>query len=124
MLGAAQLLPGWASSAESIRQQKLDYSFAAMFGFPPDNFLTLIAPGFFGNLGQPIYWGRCYLWEMTLFIGTVSPLLIAVALCDNQRRRQAAMDLAVAVPLLVLALGSQRYWKARVVAELETRNAA
>jgi hypothetical protein len=104
-LGAAQLLPGWAASAEGIRQQKLDYDFAAMFGFPPENFLTIIAPGFFGNLGQPTYWGRCYLWEMTLFIGTASPLLIAVALCDNERRRQAAIDLAVAVPLLVLALG-------------------
>src|SRR5260370_37230256 len=63
-LGAAQLLPGLAASAEGVRQQKLDYNFAAMFGFPPENFLTIIAPGFFGSLGSPAYCGRCYPWKM------------------------------------------------------------
>ena len=106
VLGAAQLLPGLDASTEGIRQKKLDYAFAAMFGFPPENFLTLVAPGFFGNVNQPLaYWGRCYLWEMSLFIGTASLSLIAVACCDRQRQRQAWLDLAVAGPLLVLALG-------------------
>jgi hypothetical protein len=104
-MGAAQLLPGLAASTEGVRQQKLDYDFAAMFGFPPENFLTLLAPGFFGNLGQPTYWGRCYLWEMTLFIGTASLPLIALACCDNRRRRQAYIDLTVAGLLLLLASG-------------------
>jgi hypothetical protein len=105
VLGAAQLFPAIAASTESIRQQKLDYSFAAMFGFPPENFLTLIAPGFFGSLGQPVYWGRCYLWEMSLFVGTAGLVLLAIAVCDRTRRRQAWLDLAVALPLIVLALG-------------------
>jgi len=105
-LGAGQLLPGLAAAGEGIRQQKLDYDFAAMFGFPPENFLTVIAPGFFGNLGQPIYWGRCYLWEMTFFFGAVGPLLIAIALCDmGRQRRGAILDLVIAGLLLVLALG-------------------
>jgi hypothetical protein len=103
-LGAAQLLAGLAT--EGIRQRKLDYDFAAMFGFPPENFLTMIAPGFFGNLSTPVYWGRCYLWEMSLFIGAVGPLLIAIALCDNgQKRRRVILDLVIAGLLLVLALG-------------------
>ena len=105
LMGAAQLLPGLAASTEGIRHQKLDHAFAAMFSFPPENFLTLIAPGFFGNLGQPVYWGRCYLWEMSLFIGVASLSLIAIACCDRHRRRQAWLDLAVAGPLLVLASG-------------------
>ena len=46
-----------------------------MFSLPPENFLTLFAPGFFGGLGTPVYWGRCYLWEMSLFFGAVGPLL-------------------------------------------------
>src|SRR5271166_296474 len=105
-LGAAQLLPGLAASGEGVRQQKLDYDFAAMFGFPPENFLTIIAPGFFGSLGTPVYWGRCYLWEMSLFIGAVGPLLIAIALCDiDRKRRGVILDLAIAGLLLVLALG-------------------
>jgi len=103
-LGAAQLLAGLAT--EGIRQQKLDYNFAAMFGFPPENFLTIIAPGFFGNLGTPVYWGRCYLWEMSLFIGAIGPLLIAIAFCDNGRKRRGIiLDLVIGGLLLVLALG-------------------
>jgi hypothetical protein len=115
-LGAAQLLPGLAAAAEGIRRHNLDYSFAAMFGFPPENILTVIAPGFFGTLlstnlpaglADPVYWGRCYLWEMSLFIGAAGPLLIAVALGrQNPQRRQVVLDLVVAAPLLVLALGA------------------
>ena len=104
-LGAAQLLPGLAASTEGIRQQKLDYGFASMFSFPPENFLTLVAPGFFGNLGQPVYWGRCYLWEMTIFFGTASLPLIALACCDPKGRRQVWLDLTVAGLLLLLASG-------------------
>ena len=105
-MGAAQLLPGLAASGEGIRQQKLDHDVAAMFGFPPENFLTMIAPGFFGNLGTPVYWGRCYPWEMSLFIGAVGPLMIVIALCDiGRKRRVVILDLVIAGLLLVLALG-------------------
>jgi hypothetical protein len=107
LLGAAQLLPGLASSADCLRGEKLDYKFAAMFGFPPENFLTILAPGFFGSLGTPVYWGRCYLWEMSLFFGAVGPLLIGMALCDSRRDRRfgVMLDLIVAALLLVLASG-------------------
>jgi hypothetical protein len=103
LLASAQLLPSFAASADSIRQQKLDYQFAAMFGFPPENFLTLIAPGFFGNIDLPLYWGRCYFWEKSLLVATA--ILLALAMANPARRRQGWMDLAVALPLLVLALG-------------------
>jgi hypothetical protein len=105
LLAAGELFPAYAASSESIRQQKLDYAFAAMFGFPPENLLTLIAPGFFGSLPQPTYWGRCYLWEMSLFVGTASLVLAALAWATQVRRRQAFLDLAIALPLLILALG-------------------
>jgi hypothetical protein len=105
LLSAAQLMPSFAASTDSIRQQKLDHPFAAMFGFPPENFLTLIAPGFFGSIDMPLYWGRCYFWEMSLFMGAASLLLLALALAAPVRRRQGWRDMAVALPLLVLALG-------------------
>ena len=115
LLGAAQLFPGLAAAHEGIRQTNLDYAFASMFGFPPENFLTVIAPGFFGTLVEPrlyndpdqsVYWGRCYLWEMSLFIGTVAPLLIAIAAgVKNGARRQVVIDLLTAGFLLILALG-------------------
>jgi hypothetical protein len=105
-LGAAQLLPGLAASGEGMRQEKLEPPIAAMFGFPPENFLTVIAPGFFGSLSTSSYWGRCYLWEMLLFIGAVGPLLILIALSGTgPKRRVVILDLLVAGLLLVLALG-------------------
>ena len=109
-LAAAQLVPAFSAAADGIRQTNLDYGIAAMFSFPPENILTLIAPGFFGTLETPVYWGRCYLWEMSLFLGTVGPLLIGVALGDARgQRRGAAFDLAIAGCLLVLALGAHTF---------------
>ncbi|HUB65907.1 MAG TPA: hypothetical protein VL981_00315 [Candidatus Methylacidiphilales bacterium] len=112
-LSAAQLLPGLDALEEGVRQRSLDYDFAAMFSFPPENFLTTIAPGFFGTLadskfpGEIDYWGRCYLWEMSLFTGVAGPLLIAVALGGKDpKRRQVVLDLITAALLLVLALGA------------------
>lgn len=103
ILSAVQLLPGLAMATESIRQQKLEHNFAAMFGFPPENFLTMVAPGFFGTLSS--YWGRAYLWEMSLFIGVASLPLIAVACAHPHWRKQVGCDLGVVMVLLVLALG-------------------
>jgi hypothetical protein len=76
-----------------------------MLSFAPENFLTLVAPGFFGDLVTVPYWGRWYLWEMCLFIG-VSGLALAVygAVCGERKLRRALVPL-VAV-MLVLALGS------------------
>ncbi len=106
-LGAAQLLPGVASSGDCLRGQELDYKFAAMFSFPLENFLTILAPGFFGSLDTPVYWGRCYLWEMSLFFGAVGPLFIVLALFDARRDRRLAtlLDLILAGLLLILAVG-------------------
>jgi hypothetical protein len=103
-LGAAQLLPGLAASADVIRGQRLDYSFVSMFSFPPENLVTALAPWFFGDLSA--YWGRDFLWEMSLFVGASGLLLIAVALFDGDRKRHGpSLDLAVVGLLLVLALG-------------------
>ncbi len=105
-LAAAQLLPGLAAAAESVRADKLDFKVVSQFSFPPENFLTLLAPGFFGNLTSAVYWGRCYLWEVCPFIGVTGVVLAALALGDRMHRRWARADLLVVLGLLVLALGA------------------
>src|SRR5262249_28193054 len=55
-LAAVQLLTAVQASGETVRQAHLPWDFVAMFGFPPENILTMFAPHFFGTLGQ--YWGR------------------------------------------------------------------
>ena len=105
-LAEAQLLPGFAAAAESVRADKLDFNVVRQFSFPPENFLTLLAPGFFGNLTSAIYWGRCYLWEVCPYIGVIGVVLAALALGDRAHRRRARADLLIIALLLVLALGS------------------
>jgi len=105
LLAAVQLLAGWQANAETIRSAPLPFEFAAAFGFPPENFLTLLAPNFFGNLSsQHPYWGRCYLWEMSLFFG-ITGFVCAVygaVYCEKRMRR---VFVAVTALLVVLALG-------------------
>ena len=105
LLSAAQLLPGIAAASEGLHSGKVDFQFARMFSFPPENLLTLIAPGFFGDLTVHTYWGRCYLWEMSLFTGTASLVLVAVAACDTRWRRQAWLALGLSALLVLLAIG-------------------
>ena len=104
-LAAVQLLPGLAGAAESVRQGSLDYGFVRMFSFPPENLLTLLAPGFFGDLTSHPYWGRCYLWEVVPFLGVTGLALAALAATNSEHKRRARCDLFVAGLLFVLALG-------------------
>jgi len=106
LLAAVQLLTGMQANMETIRNAPQPFEFAAMFGFPPENLLTLLAPDFFGNMSpQHPYWGRCYLSEMSVFFG-VTGFVCAVygaAFCEKQKRR---VSLVVIALLTVLALGA------------------
>ena len=106
-LAAAQLLPGLEAAAEGVRQGKLDLRFASSFALPPENLLTALAPGFFGDadLGAHPYWGRGYLWEMSVYFGLTGVIFACVASGERERKQQGRRDLMVALVLLVLALG-------------------
>lgn len=75
ILAAVQILPGLDAMAESVRAGGTPYPFAAMFSFPPENAVTALVPWFFGKLPGEWYWGRCYLWEMSVFAGLGLALL-------------------------------------------------
>jgi hypothetical protein len=104
-LAAVQLFPSFAGLAETVRSGDTpSYDFAAMFSFPPENLLTLVAPTFFGNMGSVPYWGRCYLWEMCLFIGMTGLVLAIRGACCGGRERHVCL---ITIGLLaVLALGA------------------
>jgi hypothetical protein len=104
-LSAVQLMPGMAAVDEGVRQTRLAYSVAGMFSLPPENLATFIAPGFLGVLNPLTYWGRCYLWEMSVFVGVSGLVLAAAAYRNPDSRERTRMELAIAGTLLVLALG-------------------
>ncbi len=104
-LSAVQLWTGFDAASESVRSRGLPYSFAAIYSFPPENLLTLLVPGFFGDLSSFPYWGRWFLWEMCLFFG-ITGLVLAIygAYRGNPQRKMLALPMALI--LVVLALGS------------------
>jgi len=76
-----------------------------MFSFPPENFLTLVAPFFFGDIQDFPYWGRCYLWEMCLFTGVAGFCMAVFGALKGDRRRRYELFVMIAV-LAILALGA------------------
>ena len=104
LLSAVQLAAGMQAAAETLRGQALPYRLASMLGFPPENLVTLLAPGFFGDMAHQPYWGRWIFWEANAFMGVLG---FALAIYGAMRRDitgKAALLLAVAASLL-LALG-------------------
>lgn len=104
-LSAVQLLTGLAAAGQTVRSGAVPFEFASMFSFPPENLLTLLAPGFFGDMHGLSYWGRCYLWEMSLFAGGCGLVLGVLGLVHGERRGRWFCG-AMVLALFLLALGA------------------
>jgi hypothetical protein len=76
-LSAVQLFTGMQESADSMRSLGMSYEFASSFSFPPENFLTVLMPWFFGNMKEVDlpYWGRWFLTENSLFVSVMGFVL-------------------------------------------------
>jgi len=109
VLAAAQILPGIEAGRDTLRGMGVPYDFAAMFSFPPENLITWVAPAFFGDMVHFPYWGRWYLWEMSLFVSVTGFLLALYAVVFRQGRERFIL-LAMVVILLLLAMGSYLPW--------------
>ena len=101
---AVQLWTGLDATGEGTRRGGVPFAFAAMFSFPPENFLTLLVPGLLGNMTHFPYWGRCYLWEMSAFFG-LTGLIMAIFGTTVKFPGRAICILMVAL-LTVFALGN------------------
>lgn len=103
-LAAVQLLTGLQATAETVRDRPMSFELARYFSFPPENLLTLLAPGFFGDVVNHPYWGRWYLWEASAFIGVCGLALAAYGIARGQLAARAALLVTAGVAAL-LALG-------------------
>src|ERR1043166_3268693 len=104
-LTAVQLFTGVQEAGETLRSSGVSYKFASSFSFAPENFLTLIAPWFFGDMRQNPYWGRCYLPEMSLFV-SLTGLVLAVFGAARGPARLRRFSITLVLLSLVLALGA------------------
>jgi hypothetical protein len=103
LLAAVQLLPAIQTTRETTRGFRLPFQFASMLGLPPENFVTLLSPDFFGQMAK--YWGRWYLWETSLFVGVAGfAFAIYAAICCERATKWR--PLIVVLVSFLLALGA------------------
>ena len=105
LLTAFHILPALTASQEGVRSAGVAAGFAAMFSFPPENLITLVAPFFFGDIQDFPYWGRCYLWEMCLFTGVFGFFLALYGAVSCAKRTRYVL-IAMIIILMILAMGA------------------
>ena len=103
-ISAIQLFTGIQAASETVRTG-VNYSFASMFSFPPENFITFFAPKFFGDNMPLYYWGRWYFWEMNCFIG-ITGLFLAVFGAIYGTTKTRRYSVLMVFILIILAVGS------------------
>jgi hypothetical protein len=102
LLAALQLVAGMQATAETVRGQALPLFFAGSFSFPPENLVTLVAPGFFGDTFGLPYWGRWYLWEASAFMGICGLAFAAYGAAGKIPGKTALLLTAAVCALLAL----------------------
>jgi len=105
LVTAIQLWTGLQALLECGRNIPFEYKSASSFSFPPENLLTLFMPNFFGNLDAGHYWGRWFLWEVSLFIGATSVFLVLLAVQPQGAKNERKIFFLAAITFL-FALGS------------------
>jgi hypothetical protein len=109
-LGAAQFLPTIEYWLNSQRAAGAEMAAALTYSFWPWQWITLIAPNFFGNPAHGDYWGYANFWEDAIYIGLL-PLILAVAAVVSRIRRRGIPGfpygylLALASVAAVLGMG-------------------
>jgi len=106
-IAAVQLLTTASNATtDGARAAAFTFKDGTLFSFPPENFLTLLMPGLFGQMGGESYWGRCFYWEMCLFL-TVTGLIIAIQGAQVLSRAHRRIALICIGSCLALALGKR-----------------
>ena len=104
-LAAVQLLTGLQAAGEGVRQGAIPAKFVALFSFTPNNFKTLLVPGFYGDMTHMNYWGSWFLWEMSFFVGVTGLMLALYGLWRGETGRRWIWGL-MTVCIVLLALSA------------------
>ncbi len=106
LLSAVQLWTGIATGNESLRAAGVDFSFVTSFSLTPENFLTSIAPTFFGDTPNSPYWGIWKYWDTTIFVGVTT---VVLAVYGALRGSAAQKRFAPLFLLLMILLSLGKY---------------
>jgi len=104
-ISAIQLLPSLEMVKNSGRMAGLNLSWIGQNSLPPENFLTMLFPGFLGDLVSSPYLGRWYLWENCLYLGAGALLFGSMALFFSTKDRKTYFAFGIVFLGLFLATG-------------------
>jgi len=104
-LSAVQLLPSMEFATHSSRTLLREPKAVSDVSFPPENIITLLVPGFFGDMHGVRYWGRWLLWETCVYIG-ILPLVLAFIGAWAVRNRAVCFFVLLAALSAALACGA------------------
>jgi hypothetical protein len=102
-IATAQIVASLQFARESVRASGLTLADASSFSLPPENLLTLLVPGIFGDAQDLPYFGRWFWWETCLCIG---PAAIALMLFGASRKPRDIAVIALSMLMFLLAFGS------------------
>jgi len=105
LLTAIQLWTGFDAFRECGRNIPMEINTAKSFSFPPENILTLFLPDFFGNLTTVPYWGRWFLWEVSIYMSVAGFSLAVLGATARPSARNKRL-LTVAGIAFLFSLGA------------------
>jgi len=97
-----QLYPSMVLTKYSGRAGGVDYEFAMSNSYPPENFITFLAPSFFGNMVDSRYWGRWYLWEFLTYFSIPVLIIFLTSVCIKNRAVRTWLFVAIACVIMIL----------------------
>ncbi|MCK4901748.1 MAG: YfhO family protein [Thermoplasmatales archaeon] len=111
-LAAIQLLPSFELSQHITRAGGESYVFITSFSFPPQNLVTTILPNFFGNPVEGSYLNVWNYWELSLYVGILTLILISFAIYFKRKNKYVLFFTGLAILSLLLAMGRNTplYW--------------
>lgn len=104
LLSAPQLLPTLELMPLTHRVNMGGYGFTTSYSMPPENLITFLAPGVFGDSISTPYRGRWVPWEVRGYAGVASLVLAAFGAAAS-RGRLRWLWLGMAAAGVLLALG-------------------
>ena len=104
-LAAIQLIPSFELSQHVTRAGGASYEFATSYSFPPHNLITTIMPNFYGNPVEESYLNVWNYWELSLYVGILTLILISFAIYFKRKNKYVLFFTGLAILSLLLAMG-------------------
>jgi hypothetical protein len=104
-IAAVQIAVGLDTAADSVRGGGATYALASQYPLTLENIATLVMPHYLGDMSDfHPYYGRWFLWEGCIFVGSSGLCLALLGMFDNKNRDSRHATI-LCILAFILALG-------------------